>query len=76
MKIGERGQVTIPRKLRERFGLAPQAEVEFVVIEGALLLRKKSAEVDFAKWKGRCSDSLRRLRMASADDFIEQVRGR
>jgi AbrB family looped-hinge helix DNA binding protein len=30
MKITSKGQVTIPQNLRERFGLLPNTEVEFV----------------------------------------------
>jgi bifunctional DNA-binding transcriptional regulator/antitoxin component of YhaV-PrlF toxin-antitoxin module len=26
-KVGERGQVTIPKELRERFGLVPETEL-------------------------------------------------
>lgn len=44
MKVGERGQVTIPQELRERFGLLPKTEVEFIVEEGALKLVKKGEE--------------------------------
>jgi len=31
MRVGERGQVTIPKEIRERFGFGPDTEVEFVV---------------------------------------------
>ncbi len=40
MKIGERGQVTIPLNFRKRFGLNPATEVEFVTIRGQLVLKK------------------------------------
>lgn len=40
MKIGERGQVTIPLQHRRRFGLKPAAEVEFVVVNNQLVLKK------------------------------------
>ncbi len=30
MKIGERGQVTIPKSIREKYGFLPQIEVDFV----------------------------------------------
>lgn len=36
MKIGERGQVTIPKNIREQFGLGPETEVEFRVVGGAI----------------------------------------
>ena len=31
MRITSKGQVTIPQHLRERFGLLPNTEVEFVI---------------------------------------------
>jgi len=40
MKIGERGQVTIPQKFRTRFGLTPTTPVEFAEIDGTLVIRK------------------------------------
>ncbi|MCZ7665608.1 MAG: AbrB/MazE/SpoVT family DNA-binding domain-containing protein [Thermoleophilia bacterium] len=38
MRVTERGQVTIPKSIRERFGFKPETEVEFVVREGAVVL--------------------------------------
>jgi AbrB family looped-hinge helix DNA binding protein len=38
MRVTERGQVTIPKDIRDRFGFEPETEVEFVVSEGAVLL--------------------------------------
>jgi AbrB family looped-hinge helix DNA binding protein len=40
MKITEKGQVTIPQDLREKLGLLPFTEVEFVLQRGGVLLRK------------------------------------
>ena len=41
MKIGERGQITIPKELRDKFGLKPETEVEFQIVNNSILLRKK-----------------------------------
>jgi len=38
MRVSERGQVTIPKKIREQFGLKENTEVEFVVREGRVEL--------------------------------------
>ena len=38
MRVTERGQVTIPKSIRERFGFEPETEVEFVVKDDAVLL--------------------------------------
>ncbi len=76
MKIGERGQVTIPKKLRDRFGLRPASQVEFRVVKDALVLEKKPKRIDLRKWKGRCKGSLAELGYKSVDEYIEAVRGR
>jgi AbrB family looped-hinge helix DNA binding protein len=76
MKIGERGQVTIPKDIRERFGLGPATEVEFHVINGSILLKKSPRRLELAKWKGRCAKSFVELGYSSVDEFIEDIRGR
>ena len=40
MKITTRGQVTIPADVRERLGLLPNTEVEFVIEDGRAVLQK------------------------------------
>ncbi len=76
MIVGERGQVTIPKDIRERFGIGPKSEVEFHEIEGELVLRKKGPAPDFEKWVGFCAGALRDLNVKSGDELIELMRGR
>lgn len=38
MRVTERGQVTIPKSIRERFGFEPETEVEFVVRDDTVVL--------------------------------------
>jgi AbrB family looped-hinge helix DNA binding protein len=76
MKVGERGQVTIPKEIRDRFGIGPETDVEFSVVEGSIVLRKTRKKLDLAKWKGRCARSFRELGYSSVDKFIEDIRGR
>jgi AbrB family looped-hinge helix DNA binding protein len=76
MKIGKRGQVTIPKDLRERFGLKPETEVEFQVVNNCILFREKPAKLNPSRWKGRCRKSFKELRYERVDEFIEDVRGR
>jgi AbrB family looped-hinge helix DNA binding protein len=40
VKITSKGQVTIPKVIREEFGLFPGTEVEFVAEGGAVTVRK------------------------------------
>jgi AbrB family looped-hinge helix DNA binding protein len=81
MKIGERGQVTIPKGIREQFGLGPDTEVNFRVAGGTILLEKAPRNLDLRKWKGRCKDSFAALGYsprgkARVDRFLEDLRGR
>ena len=46
MKITSKGQVTIPLPIRSEFGLKPGTDVEFVAVEGKVLLRPKRKRRD------------------------------
>ena len=76
MKVGERGQVTIPKEIRDQFGLGPDSEVEFRVLKGSIVLKKMPKTLNLARWKGRCARSFASLRYSSVDMFIDDVRGR
>ena len=76
MKIGERGQVTIPKQIRERFGLGPNTDVEFRAVRNAIILTKKPRPLDLQRWKGKCQRSLKDLGYSSVDGFLDDVRGR
>lgn len=74
MKISERGQITLPKRLRERHGLRPNTEVEIVELNHQLVLRKKGG--------GRMDiDAVRGILKGQAmgqttDQIIEELRGR
>ena len=76
MHISERGQITIPKSLRARFGLHHNVEIEISPTENGLLIRKKTSSdhpVD------RVYGILGRGalgRGVSVDDYIEEIRGR
>lgn len=42
MYISERGQITIPKKLRQKYGLTKNIEVDITPTEDGLLIRKRS----------------------------------
>ena len=44
MRISERGQITIPKHLRDRFGLTQSVEVEITPADNGLLIRKRAAD--------------------------------
>ncbi len=43
MQISERGQVTIPKEYRAKFGFKPNTEVEFIPQNNQLVLVRKQA---------------------------------
>jgi bifunctional DNA-binding transcriptional regulator/antitoxin component of YhaV-PrlF toxin-antitoxin module len=75
MIMGERGQVTVPKTLREKYGLTPATEVEFVEQQGLLVLRRKTDTSKRAsglrRWVGFLSEQ-----PEDVDGFIEDIRGR
>lgn len=76
MRVGGSGQVTIPKELRDRFGLVANSEVEFHVENGSIVLKKASRRLNLDKWRGRCAQSFRELGISSVDEYIEDIRGR
>ena len=71
MRISGRGQVTIPKALRDRFGLNHNVEVEMTPTPKGILIRKRTAaehpveRVHALLGKGD-----------STDEYLEKIRGR
>ena len=76
MRVGERGQVTIPKSIRDRFGIAPETDVEFRVVRGEIVLKKTPKKLSLSKWRGKCGQSFSKSGYLSVDEFIEDIRGR
>lgn len=77
MKVGERGQVTIPKPLRDQLGLHPGSAMEFTPAGDYLVLRRRDDyAARIARWRGQGKGVLRRLGVASVDELIERLRGR
>ena len=62
VRITSKGQVTIPQAVRERTGLLPNTEVEFIVDGGDVRIIKTSS----GKRPSRGAMAVRRLRGASS----------
>jgi AbrB family looped-hinge helix DNA binding protein len=71
MKILERGQITIPKKLRDHYGITPSTELDFVEVkDGILIVKKHSKNNPFRDVYGILQ------KPGSTDAYIEKVRGR
>lgn len=46
MRVTSKGQVTIPQVIREKLGIFPYSEVDFVIEENKVVLVKKEAGED------------------------------
>jgi len=71
-KITTKGQVTIPKDVRERLGLRPGDEIEFVEDGAGFRVMKRVLASPFKKYRGY----LRGLAGRDPDDLVEQMRGR
>jgi len=72
--IGERGQVTIPKRLRDQYGLSSGIDVEFEALPDGIKITKRSAANDrFARLNGYLKD--RRV-IGDIDAYIKESRGR
>ena len=74
MKITSKGQVTIPIDVRERLGLLPETEVEFVIKGNAVQIVKAKGRpargtATVARIRGRATTRL------STDQIMKLTRG-
>lgn len=54
MKISERGQITIPKKLRDKYGLFPDSEVVMEPRDDGVLMRPlNSKQEQIEQWLGK-----------------------
>jgi len=51
--LSEKGQITIPKRIRDNLGLTPGEVLDFVEEGGVILLRKVVAENPIRAWQGR-----------------------
>ncbi len=67
--VSSKGQVTIPKELRDRLGIEPGTRLQFEAERGRLVARKVQPTDPFAKWAGAFADGTR------SDDLLASLRG-
>lgn len=70
-RMTEKGQITIPKLLRNRLGLHPGDEVELREVKDGIRVQKKASPTRFAKYRG----FLKLLKGKTSDELIEDMRG-
>lgn len=51
--VSEKGQVTIPKRVRDQLGIRPGTVLSFAAVSGRLVGSKEAAGDVFTKWRGR-----------------------
>jgi len=70
-KVTSKGQVTIPKKVRDRLGVHPGENVGFEEKEGVIVITKAVTKSPFDKWVGK----LAKLEGQKSDDLVRELRG-
>lgn len=70
-KITSKGQVTIPKKVREKLGVNPGEDISFEEKGDLILIRKALTRSPFDKWVGK----LKHLKGQRSDDLVREIRG-
>lgn len=69
--LSEKGQVTIPKKIRDELGFVPGSLLNFVEEEGRLVVKKVLKENPISAWKGKG-----RLPVGhSVNEYLNTIRG-
>ncbi|AJD42689.1 AbrB/MazE/SpoVT family DNA-binding domain-containing protein [Rhizobium sp. SEMIA 4085] len=79
MRVTEKGQVTIPKGIRDRLGIGPGSEVDFIASgAGAVLVKIEKSGSDpirnFDDWARRVQGTVD-LGGMTTDEYIEWLRG-
>ena len=69
-KITSKGQVTIPKAVRDRLGLRPGDEIDFVEDDGVVRVRKHIDRAAIHKWRGFLKD----LKGKDPDEIVREMR--
>jgi len=79
MRVTEKGQVTIPKPIRDRLGISPGSEVEFVERDSVVVLEKRESKASresktFEEWAASVADTFDTMGM-DGKEYIDWLRG-
>lgn len=70
-RLTSKGQITVPKEVRDQLGLRPGDEVEFVAEDSSYRVRKRLGESPFDRYVGYLGN----LEGRQPDELIEELRG-
>lgn len=68
-RVTTKGQVTVPKEIRERLGIEPGDEVAFEETEAGYVIRKRVDENPFERWRGAADAD------ATVEERMAELRG-
>ena len=68
-RVTQKGQVTIPKDVRESLGIKPGSSVKFKVVEGKCVVEKEIKENKLEKWVGYLKSKKK------TDELMKELRG-
>ncbi len=71
-KVTSKGQVTIPKEVRDKLGISQGEELQFCEGKGVFYLKKGLKKSPFDKWLGH----LKKRRSGKTDALVKELRGR
>ena len=71
--VSEKGQVTIPKAVRDKLGLAPGTVLEFEATNGKIIGTKMTKDNVFRQWRGRGKGVVKK--MGGVDAYLRTARG-
>lgn len=77
MRVTEKGQVTIPKDIRDRLNIGPGSEVDFVASDDGVRLVKTGTRddfKDFSEWAKSVEGTFDTMGMTT-DEYMEWLRG-
>lgn len=70
--VTSKGQITLPKWVRDELGLRPGSQVEFVKEDGIIRLVRRIPPEVFERWRGFLRD---KVGGRSVDELVEELRG-
>ena len=70
-KVTSKGQITLPKAVREKLGVQPGEDVGFEEKDDLLIISKVVTKSPFDKWVGK----LKHLKGQRSDGLVRELRG-
>ena len=70
-KVTSKGQITIPKQVRDKLGIEPGEGISFIEKGGIFYIKKAVHKSPFDKWVGK----LKTLKGKKSDEITAELRG-